>query len=106
MKKEFKPINASEMTKKFEEILMNGDAIRIDSGGHDFFDVVPRNEINSWKANENVGNGDFVKITRAVEPFFQAVENLKSKGFVVQEKICAHSGCCQYSAYLYYLEGE
>lgn len=106
MKKEFKPINASEMTKKFEDILMNGDAIRIDGGGHDFFDVVPRKEIDSWDAKENVGRGDFVKITRAVDAFLQAVENLKSKGFVVQKKICEYSGCCQYSAYLYYLEGE
>ena len=99
----FIPMRADTMVDVYRNSLLCGDALRIDGGGHDRVDVIPRGDIGSWNARKNVGEGCYARLPRYTDQFRTASERLKEEGYIVKKVACDMSGCCQYHASLYYL---
>lgn len=99
----FIPQKAKTATEMYKGCLLNGDALRIDAGGHNSIDLIPRSDINNWNTMHNVGYGNFKELPRYAEEFRTVISELKAEGYIVVKKRCTNSGCCQYAASIYYL---
>lgn len=103
----FKPKRASSIIAKYKNILMSGDIIKYDCGGTDYFVSIPRedNVPRNFKIKENVSNcSDYPHLDACMDELKQVINELKKDGYIVKNVRCEYSGCCQYSAYLLYLE--
>lgn len=98
----FIPKKSKEEIAVYENHLLNGDILKIDGGASDYVEVIPREKIDDMAVMENAGRGGFQRIARYTNQFYKAIESLK-EDYVVVEKTCKYSGCCQYTACIYYL---
>ena len=101
---EFTPERAINKIEMYRTHLLKGDVLKIDCGGHDYVDIIPRECINEWDTMKNVGcTKRYTSIGRYPEQLKSAIDSLKKAGYIVKRKRCEYSGCCQYTAYIYYL---
>ena len=102
---EFKPKQAQSATQMYKQHLLAGDILKKDFT-HPQVDIIPRTDIHEWCVRENVGRGGYPTMPRYDAQFKQALNELEGEGYIVTKTRCDMSGCCQYTAYIYYLEGE
>ena len=76
----FKPLMARGVVDKYKATLLEGHIIKIDGGGHDFVDVIPRADIMEWSLLENVDHGSYCHTSRHPDQFKQAIDELKAEG--------------------------
>ena len=100
----FMPVMAEQVEKKYMGVFMRGDAIRKDSYGHDYYEVIPRDCIA--ESNSGLGVSKRERIMAAEDVFLSVVKSLRKDGYVVMKKPCRHSGSGEYKATIYYLAGE
>lgn len=104
MTKKFKPMMAIDREIEFKNLLLRGFGIRKDNGGHDYYDVIERNKIDS--ANGCVGCGDH-KHTKAADNVLKKVlRELDKEGYVVMTKASMDCYKGRFKATTYYLAEE
>lgn len=89
----FKPKKANKEIKEIKDIFLNGDSIKIDGRG-----LVEVTEDKDGNVEHPSGF--------SAQCFHEAVSELKAEGYIVKHCSCEDSGCCQYHAVSYWLEGE
>lgn len=104
MTKSFKPLMASVKNEEFKNILMNGDGIRKDNGGHDYYEIIPREKIAV--SNGTVGCGDHERTSAADEVLKDVLRNMKKNGYIVQSKPSSDGYTGRFKTTTYYLAGE
>lgn len=104
MTKSFKPLMASVKNEEFKSILMRGDSIRKDNGGHDYYDIIPREKIAV--SNGTVGCGDCKRTAAADEVLKDVLRQLKKDGYIVQSKPSSDNYTGRFKTTTYYLAGE
>lgn len=87
----------------YKKMLLEGNYVKFDAGGNEFIEVIEREDIDRWSLNGNVGSNGGKRYPYTPYLVIEAVEELKSEGYVVVKKRSENCGCCQYSAYYYYL---
>ena len=98
----FIPKKSQEEIEVYINYLLNGNVLKIDGGASDYVEVIPREKMDDTAVMENVGKGGFQRIARYNHQFYQAIKSLE-EDYVVVQKTCKYSGCCQYTACIYYL---
>lgn len=93
MEKTFKPKKAVNETAEIKKIFLSGKSIKIDGRG---LVEVTEDKYNNVKCPSGFSE----------QCFFDAVNELKQEGYIVQRTGCQGSGCCQYHAVSYWLVGE
>lgn len=104
MTKIFKPLLASVKNEEFKDILMSGDGIRKDCGGHDYYDIIPRENISS--TNGTVGCGTYRRTSAADEVLKDVFRQLKKAGYIVQSKPSSDIHTGRFKTTTFYLAGE
>lgn len=104
MEKDFKPTMAEQIEEKFTTTIMNGDGIRKDNGGHDFFEVIPRNIIKT--ANGGLGGSDYERLVPADKILKRVILKLEKDGYIVLQKPCSDLYKGRFKTTVYYLAGE
>lgn len=104
MTKSFKPLMAKVKEEEYIEILMRGDGIRKDCGGHDYYDIIPREKIAV--SNGTVGCGDHERTSAADEVLKDVLRNMKKNGYIVQSKQSSEIYNGRFKTTTYYLAGE
>lgn len=104
MEKNFKPMMAAQVEEQFTNILMNGDGIRKDNGGHDFFEVIPRASVRV--SNGGVGCSGYEQLQPANKILSRVILKLEKEGYIVLQKPCSDSYKGRFKASVYYLASE
>lgn len=104
MTKKFKPLMANVKEEEYIDILMRGDGIRKDNGGHDYYDIIPREKIPF--SNGTVGCGDNKHTSAADDVLKDVLRKMKKNGYIVQSKPCSDIHTGRFKATTYYLAGE
>lgn len=99
--KKFTPMKANAVN--YKKMLLEGYIIKFDGGGHDFIEVIERENMDNWTLEQNVGRNNGKHFPYAPFLVEKAVEELKAEGYIPVKKRCERCGCCQYCASYYYL---
>lgn len=103
METTFKPMRAENKELEFTEILLSGKGIKKDAGGHDFYNIVEREDIPN--SNGCVVNN--VTTTKSADGVLKKVlKQLEKDGYVVMTKACMDCYKGRFKATTYYLAGE
>ena len=89
----FKPKKANKEIKEIKDIFLNGNSIKIDGRG---LVEVTKDKYKNVKTPSRFSE----------QCFFTAISELKDEGYIIKKCSCEGSGCCQYHAVSYWLEGE
>ena len=100
----FKPMRIQENV--YKSLLLEGKILKIDGGGHNYVEVIERNNVDTWNLLHNVGKNGGKLIERVPTLFRQTIDELEQENYIVLTKSCDYSGCCQYHAKIYYLKGN
>ena len=96
----FKPMRAENKEIEFTEILLSGNGIKKDAGGHDFYNIVEREYIQS--SNGCVTDKCFT--TKSADGVLKKVlKQLEKDGYVVMTKACLDCYKGRFKAVIYYL---
>lgn len=104
----FTPKNKSSFAETIKKHLMEGDIIRYDCRDETPLEVMIREVVNELPNMRNIGQEEsyvFKKIYCSHDILHKVVGDL-SKTYSVRKVCCGYSGCCQYSTYGYYIDGE
>ena len=83
MRNEFKPMRAEDKEFEFTELLLAGYGIKKDNGGHDFYNIVERDDIE--KTNGCVT--DKGRCTHSADSVLKKVlKQLEKDGYIVMAK--------------------
>lgn len=104
METTFKPMMAIDREIEFKNLLMRGFGIRKDNGGHDYYDVIKRKNIDS--ANGGVGYGDHERTKAADNVLKKVLKQLEKDGYVVMTKASLDNYKGRFKATTYYLAEE
>lgn len=104
MEKTFKPLMAKVKEEEYIDILMRGNGIRKDCGGHDYYDIIPRERITT--STGTVGCGDNERTSAADEVLKDVLRNMKKNGYIVLSKPSSDIYKGRFKATTYYLAGE
>ena len=104
MTKKFKPLMANVKNEEFYGILISGNGIRKDNGGHDYYDIIPRDLLPT--SNGTVGCGDHMRTSAADEVLKDVLRQLRKEGYIVQSKASSDVYTGRFKATTYYLAGE
>lgn len=100
----FKPMRAENKELEFTEILLSGKGIKKDAGGHDYYDIIPRDRIAV--ANGTVGCSDYKRTPSADGVLKKVLKQLEKDGYVVMEKPSQDCYKGRFKATTYYLAEE
>ena len=104
METKFKPMKAIDREIEFKNLLLRGFGIRKDNGGHDYYDVIEREKIDS--SNGCVGCG-YHKHTKAADNVLKKIlKELDKEGYVVMTKASMDCYKGRFKATTYYLAEE
>lgn len=106
--KKFKPVKTSHNSSLYKSLFLEGYKIKRDFGGTSYMEVWERDACIS---DSNVGQGETSGRLKVLTPidddaWDEALKQLKDEGFSMKKERCYGSGCCQYSAYIFYLLGS
>lgn len=104
METTFKPMMAIDREIEFKNLLLRGFGIRKDNGGHDYYDVIERNKIDS--ANGGVGYGDHEHTKAADNVLKKILKELDKEGYVIMTKACSNTYTGRFKSTTYYLAEE
>ena len=104
MAKTFVPLKTEAKHEEFYKILMSGNGIRKDNGGHDYYDIIPRERISA--ANGTVGSSDYNRTSAADDVLKDVIKVLKKEGYIVQTKLCSDIHTGRFKAVTFFLAGE
>lgn len=104
----FKPTHKDNYESKIENYLLNGYIIRYDMRGDTPLEVVGREHKGRIKNTSNIGqfNGEIIENIYCSHDMLYNVVNRLEKVYSLRKVSCEFSGCCQYSTYAYYIDGE
>lgn len=100
----FKPMKASVKEKEFKNALLHGYGIRKDNGGHDYYDVIERCNIDT--ANGGVGYGGHAHTKAADNVLKKVLKELDKEGYVVMTKASQDCHKGRFKTTTYYLAEE
>ena len=89
---------------EFKNLLLRGFGIRKDNGGHDYYDVIKRKNIDL--ANGGVGYGGHGRTKAADNVLKKVLKQLEKDGYVVMTKACLDCYKGRFKAITYYLAEE
>ena len=104
----FKPKSKSSFKKVIKKHLLDGDIIRYDFRDEKPIEVMVRDAIGKLPYMHNIGMED----NAVIETIFcdhdivHEVVNELSTDYSISKIHCAYSGCCQYTTYGIYIDGE
>ena len=111
----FTPQKKDDVRKKISDYLLNGFIIRYDFRDEQPLEVLDRKHVKVLSHLGNIGSYAYTTFHweySVVEEIFcnheilhEIVKELREK-YSVRNVWCEGSGCCQYSTYAYYLDGE
>lgn len=104
----FTPKSKNSFAETIKKHLMEGDIIRYDFRDETPLEVMTREVVNKLPHMHNIGQEDscvFKKIHCSHDILHEVVSEL-SKTYSIRKVSCGYSGCCQYSTYGYYIDGE
>ena len=104
----FTPKNKNSFAETIKKHLMEGDIIRYDFRDETPLEVMIREAVQKLPRMHNIGQekeGVYKKIYCSHDILHEVVREL-SKTYSIRDVRCAYSGCCQYSTYGYYIDGE
>lgn len=104
----FKPTDKNEFKTDIKTKFLVGDILRCDSRDEKPIEAMRRDNIKNLPTMRNIGMemaSVYDEIHCSHKILFEVIEEL-SKQYSVREVRCMGSGCGQYSACGYYLDGE
>ena len=104
----FKPTNKSSIKDKIRKYLLNGYVIRYDFREEKPIEVMIRDAVPYLSRMHNIGmekDGVVENIYCDHDILHNIVSELKAD-YSVRKVWCGYSGCCQYSTYGIYIDGE
>ena len=103
METTFKPMMAIDREIEFKNLLLKGFGIKKDNGGHDYYNVVERENIK--ESNGNVTNNE--KTTKSADGVLEKVlKELEKNGYVIMSKASLDCYKGRFKTTTYYLAGE
>lgn len=104
METTFKPMMAIDREIEFKNLLLRGFGIKKDAGGHDYYDIIPRDRI--VVANGTVGCSDYKRTPSADGVLKKVLKDLDKDGYVVMTKASQDCYKGRFKATTYYLAEE
>ena len=104
----FIPKSKDTLESKIKNYLMNGFVLRCDGRDETPIEVLDRSIIKQLPMMGNIGQlrgGVLENIVCSHSILYSVLKELH-KDYSVKQVFCACSGCCQYSTWGYYLDGE
>lgn len=104
---DFKPKAKADYNKIIEHYLMNGYIIRYDFRDETPLEVMERDLAPRLHSMHNIGQENAVwdRLSCSHDIIHEVCDKL-SKEYSVRKVRCSFSGCCQYTTYGVYLDGE
>lgn len=104
----FKPVKKGSLKEQIKKALLNGDVVRRDFRDEEPVELMHREAVRYLPNMGNIGREDkfvYSKVFCDHDIVNEVVSEL-SKNYSVRKIFCQFCGCCQYSTYGYYIDGE
>jgi hypothetical protein len=104
----FKPKKKLDFAMQIEKYLLDGYIIRYDCRDDQPIEVIGREHIKNLAHMGNIGQESRCNPINiyCAHGILHTVADKLGKEFSVRKVSCEYSGCCQYSTYGYYIDGD
>ena len=104
----FKPKSKTSFKEQIKNALMRGDIVRRDFRDDQPIELMVRDAVRALPSMRNIGYQNDAVYDRLYcdHDIVDEVIDELSKDYSIRKVHCAFSGCCQYTTYGYYIDGE